>query len=103
MAFEVLNSAKSPSPRCLCSTAFAGFFQCYLLDDEVALPFFAFIGLFAGSLQKEDARAKAIEGIRARKKANLNDTFQVESVSIENSLLYLKKRIALGGKNSPFE
>ena len=81
----------------------AGFFQCYLLDDEVALPFFAFIGLFAGSLQKEDARAKAIEGIRARKKANLNDTFQVESVSIENSLLYLKKRIALGGKNSPFE
>ncbi|EMO78425.1 O-antigen ligase [Leptospira kirschneri str. 200801925] len=27
----------------------AGFFQCYLLDDEVVLPFFAFCGIFLGS------------------------------------------------------
>lgn len=26
----------------------AGFFQCYLLDDEVVLPFFAFCGIFLG-------------------------------------------------------
>ncbi len=81
----------------------AGFFQCYLLDDEVALPFFAFIGLFAGSLQKEDARSKAIAGIKARKATNANDSFQVESVSIESSFIYLKSQMALRGKNSPLE
>ncbi|HNE08076.1 MAG TPA: O-antigen ligase family protein [Leptospiraceae bacterium] len=81
----------------------AGFFQCYLLDDEVALPFFAFIGLFGGSLQKEDARSKAMEGIKARKKANLEDSFLVESLSLGNRISYLKNKIALNGKNSPFE
>lgn len=30
----------------------AGFFQCYLLDDEVVLPFFAFCGIFLGGLWK---------------------------------------------------
>lgn len=81
----------------------AGFFQCYLLDDEVALPFFAFIGLFAGSLQKEDARSKFIAEIRARKAANLNDSFLVESISFGSSLSYFKDKIAISGKNSPFE
>jgi O-antigen ligase len=81
----------------------AGFFQCYLLDDEVALPFFALIGLFGGSLQKEDARSRAIAGILARKAANTNNSFQVESISVESSFVYLKSQIALTGKNSPFE
>lgn len=81
----------------------AGFFQCYLLDDEVALPFFAFIGLFAGSLQKEDARSKYIAEIKARKAANTNDSFLVESISLGSSLSYFRKKIAIGGKNSPLE
>ena len=81
----------------------AGFFQCYLLDDEVALPFFAFIGLFGGSLQKEDARGRVMQEIKARRKANLNDSFLVESISIGSSLVYIKNKIALRGKNSPFE
>ncbi len=81
----------------------AGFFQCYLLDDEVALPFFVLIGLFGGSLQKEDARSRAIAGVRARKTANTNNSFQVESISVESSFVYLKSQMALTGKNSPFE
>ncbi|MBM9501833.1 O-antigen ligase family protein [Leptospira sp. 201903071] len=33
----------------------AGFFQCYLLDDEVLLPFFAFCGIFLAGFKNSDS------------------------------------------------
>ncbi|AOP36004.1 ligase [Leptospira tipperaryensis] len=36
----------------------AGFFQCYLLDDEVLLPFFVFCGIFLGGLRNPSLPSK---------------------------------------------
>ncbi|EMO71740.1 O-antigen ligase [Leptospira santarosai str. 200702252] len=38
----------------------AGLFQCYLLDDEVVLPFFAFCGIFLGGRLSSDPRNNSI-------------------------------------------
>ncbi|TGL77420.1 O-antigen ligase family protein [Leptospira yasudae] len=44
----------------------AGFFQCYLLDDEVVLPFFAFCGIFLGgrlnTFKPEDSSSDSNSG-----------------------------------------
>ena len=64
-----------------------GFFQCYLLDDEVTLPFFALIGMFAGSLQKEDKNSKSIVKILARREVII--TLCILLIPIALSLIYI--------------
>lgn len=82
----------------------AGFFQCYLLDDEVTLPFFAIVGFLVGSFQKEENKIRKL--VVSRKKNNNSDSFYVESTSFESSFNFLKKylgfkifNISFDGKN----
>ncbi len=53
-----------------------GFFQCFILDDEVALPFFAFVGMFFSDHSN----------IKFKRKRN--NTFQVESIQYFSYLRY---------------
>ena len=80
----------------------AGFFQCYFLDDEVTLPFFAMVGLFAGSLQKEDSRIRGLAESRIRKNKFSTDSFLVESISLGSSFLYLRRHLAIGNWSISF-
>lgn len=69
-----------------------GFFQCYLLDDEVALPFFSLVGVYAGSL-KSFNESKLFKDILMRKlkqkKSSEVDTFSVELISAGNIIEYI--------------
>jgi len=71
----------------------AGFFQCYLLDDEVTLPFFAFIGLFVGSLQKEDTRSKLIVGIRTKREVIISLCILLIPIALSLIYIFYKTRL----------
>ncbi|EKP14063.1 O-antigen ligase family protein [Leptospira borgpetersenii] len=50
----------------------AGFFQCYLLDDEVVLPFFAFCGIFLGGKLEPISQSQIKERINLLQKKSNN-------------------------------
>jgi hypothetical protein len=82
----------------------AGFFQCYFLDDEVALPFFAFLAIFCGrviSLTEVQNEKKRILRLLQLRKTKAGAAFQVEAISIKNTLdaLNLWFREATGSEN----
>jgi O-antigen ligase len=67
----------------------AGFFQCYFLDDEVALPFFAFLAIFCGrviSLTEVQNEKQRILRLLQLRKTKAGAAFQVEAISIKNTL-----------------
>ncbi len=67
----------------------AGFFQCYLLDDEVALPFFVFLGIFCGrviSLSEVQKEKERIIRLLQKRKSKAGLTFHVEALSFRNAL-----------------
>ncbi|MCX7999551.1 MAG: O-antigen ligase family protein, partial [Leptospiraceae bacterium] len=67
----------------------AGFFQCYFLDDEVVLPFFAFLGIFSGRVYqiKERIREKQeIFELLQERKYQAGHTFQEEAITFRNTL-----------------
>lgn len=72
----------------------AGFFQCYLLDDEVALPFFAFCGLMLGG--KPNRKFKYKKYILSR--AKNRDTFATEIISVSDEMFYRFKFMFLNVK-----
>lgn len=55
-----------------------GFFQCFILDDEVALPFYSFLGMFFSNNSEKKKRKK-------------NNTFQIESIQYFSYLRYKLK------------
>ena len=82
----------------------AGFFQCYFLDDEVALPFFAFLAIFCGrviSLTEVQNEKQRILRLLQLRKTKAGAAFQVEAISIKNTLdaLNLWFREATGSEN----
>lgn len=67
----------------------AGFFQCYFLDDEVVLPFFAFLGVFSGRVYeiRERIREKQeIFKLLQERKYQAGHTFQEENITFRNTL-----------------
>jgi O-antigen ligase len=67
----------------------AGFFQCYFLDDEVALPFYAFLAIFSGrafALAEQVREKKKIFALLKERKSLAGVTFQEETISLENAL-----------------
>lgn len=79
----------------------AGFFQCYFLDDEVALPFFVFLGIFCGriiSLTEVQKEKEKILNLLRLRKSRAGAVFQVEALSIKNALdalsIYFQKSTA---------
>jgi O-antigen ligase len=67
----------------------AGFFQCYFLDDEVALPFFVFLGIFCGrviSLSEVQKEKERIIKLLQKRKSKAGLTFHVEALSLRNAL-----------------
>jgi O-antigen ligase len=67
----------------------SGFFQCYFLDDEVALPFFVFLGIFCGrviSLSEVQKEKERIIRLLQKRKTKAGLTFQVEALSIRHAI-----------------
>lgn len=67
----------------------AGFFQCYFLDDEVVLPFFAFLAIFSGrafAIAEQVREKKKIFALLKERKSQAGVTFQEETISLENAL-----------------
>ena len=67
----------------------AGFFQCYFLDDEVALPFFVFLGIFCGrviSISEVQKEKEKILKLLQQRKSRAGLVFQVEALSIKNAI-----------------
>jgi len=67
----------------------AGFFQCYFLDDEVVLPFLAFLGIFSGrafAVAEEIREKRKIFHLLKERKTQAVITFQEEAISCENTL-----------------
>jgi O-antigen ligase len=67
----------------------SGFFQCYFLDDEVALPFFVFLGIFCGrviSLSEVQKEKERIIRLLQKRKTKAGLTFQVETLSIRHAI-----------------
>lgn len=65
----------------------AGFFQCYLLDDEVVLPFFALFGLFVGSSPTTDTKQKESNHLKI-----VSITFLLLSLLISLVYIFYKTR-----------
>ncbi|MGJ4747185.1 O-antigen ligase family protein [Leptospira sp. SA-E8] len=66
----------------------AGFFQCYLLDDEVALPFFALTGLLWGREKETNSKFSAASAIFLSITFLLNTSFWIWRLSIPAELAY---------------
>ncbi|MGJ4788516.1 O-antigen ligase family protein [Leptospira koniambonensis] len=66
----------------------AGFFQCYLLDDEVALPFFALAGLLWGREKESSSKFSTGSTIFLSITLLLNISFWVWRLSIPAELAY---------------
>ncbi|MEI1278290.1 O-antigen ligase family protein [Leptospira venezuelensis] len=66
----------------------AGFFQCYLLDDEVALPFFALAGLLWGREKETSSKFSTSSVIFLGLTFILNTSFWIWRLSIPPELAY---------------
>lgn len=66
----------------------AGFFQCYLLDDEVALPFFALAGLLWGREKETSSKFSVASIIFLSITLVLNTSFWIWRLSIPAELAY---------------
>ncbi|TGM98720.1 O-antigen ligase family protein [Leptospira dzoumogneensis] len=66
----------------------AGFFQCYLLDDEVALPFFALAGLLWGREKETSSKSYSAPTIFLSITLLLNVSFWIWRLSIPPELAY---------------
>ncbi|TGK38921.1 O-antigen ligase family protein [Leptospira andrefontaineae] len=66
----------------------AGFFQCYLLDDEVALPFFALAGLLWGREKETSSKFSKTSAIFLGLTFLLNTSFWIWRLSIPAELAY---------------
>ncbi|PJZ49482.1 O-antigen ligase family protein [Leptospira saintgironsiae] len=66
----------------------AGFFQCYLLDDEVALPFFALAGLLWGREKETSSKFSTASTIFLSFTLLLNTSFWIWRLSIPAELAY---------------
>lgn len=66
----------------------AGFFQCYLLDDEVALPFFALAGLLWGREKETSSKFSTASTIFLSLTFLLNTSFWIWRLSIPPELAY---------------
>ncbi|TGL36534.1 O-antigen ligase family protein [Leptospira koniambonensis] len=66
----------------------AGFFQCYLLDDEVALPFFALAGLLWGREKETSPKFSTASTIFLSITLLLNISFWIWRLSIPAELAY---------------
>lgn len=66
----------------------AGFFQCYLLDDEVALPFFALAGILWGREKETSSKFSRASTIFLSLTFLLNISFWIWRLSIPAELAY---------------
>ncbi|PJZ78899.1 O-antigen ligase family protein [Leptospira neocaledonica] len=66
----------------------AGFFQCYLLDDEVALPFFALAGILWGREKETSSKFSKASTIFLILTFLLNTSFWIWRLSIPAELAY---------------
>ncbi|TGL59623.1 O-antigen ligase family protein [Leptospira sarikeiensis] len=76
----------------------AGFFQCYLLDDEVALPFFALAGILWGQNPKEEKGFSKGSVIFISITFLLNTVFWIWRLSIPPELAYGRQVFANSSK-----
>ncbi|EMY77623.1 O-antigen ligase [Leptospira weilii serovar Ranarum str. ICFT] len=72
----------------------AGFFQCYLLDDEVALPFFAFCGIFLGGIWN------SLQPLQSKENDGLDSSNRAQNIPVsENS--FSNDKDSFQTKNDP--